>query len=74
MIIEGPTDMVSAARKDIEQNLLCETRFFIEKDYIIFVIEQGGERVHAIEDALNVKIYIQEDGEVAITETRCEEA
>jgi len=72
--IEGPAKAVSAARKDIEQNLSCKTSFFIENDRCGQVIGRDGEIVRALQDALNVKIWIKEDGEVLVTGTRWEEA
>jgi len=75
LIIEGPIEMVSAARKDIEQNLLCKTSFIIENKYLGLVMGQEGESIHAMEDALNVRIWINKEvGEVVVTGTRCEEA
>jgi len=74
--IVGPAEMVSAAKEDIEQNLMCKTSFFIEKDYLYHVRYTGphGEKIHALEDALNVRTKIKQDGEVIITGTRWEEA
>jgi len=72
--IEGPIEMVSAARKDIEQNLSCKTSFLIENKYRGLVFGQEGESIRALQDALNVRFFIKEDGEVVVTGTRCEEA
>jgi len=72
IILEGPAKMVEAAKKDIEQNLSCKTSLFIEKDHINLLI--GSDEISTLEDALNLRIDIQEDGEVSITGTRCEEA
>jgi len=72
--IKGPAQMVSAAKKEIEENLSCKTIFFIEKDYTRMVIGKDGERIIALEAALNVDIKIHKDGEVVITGTRCKEA
>jgi len=66
--------MVSAAKKDIEQNLFKRTSFFIEIEYVHLVIGRDGENTRALEDALNVRTKINEDGEVIIRGTRCEEA
>ncbi len=73
--IKGPAQMVSAAKKHIEDNLNCKTSFFIEKAYIGLVIGREGEKTRAMEDALHVRIRINiEGGEVIITGVRCEEA
>ena len=72
--IEGPAEMVSAAKKDIKDNLSCETSFSIEEDPIILVMGPKGENIRALQDALNVRITINKGGEVVITGTRCEEA
>lgn len=54
-------------RKAIEE-LSCVTSFFIEKDYRVIVIGQGGENIRALEEVHNnVHIEIKEDGEVLIT-------
>ena len=72
--VEGPAERVFAAKKDIEQNLSCKTNFFIKKDCIGLVIGQDGDRSRAMEDALNVKIVVRNNGEVQVTGKRCEEA
>ena len=73
--MEGPAEMISAVRKDIEQNMSCKTRFFVEKDYIGLVVGKEEETKRAMEDALNVRIRIQqEDREVVVAGTICEEA
>jgi len=53
---------------------LSKTTFSIEKDYARLLIEKDGEKILALEDALNVRIIIKEDGEVVVTGKRCEEA
>ena len=74
--IEGPSaKMVSAAKKDIAQNLFTKTSFFIESSYFYLVIGQEGEQNQMLQDAFNVRIDLNEDdGRVEITGTRCEEA
>jgi len=73
--IEGPAKMVSAAKKDIAQNLFTKTSFFIESSYFYLVIGQEGEQNQILQDAFNVRIDLnEEDGRVEITGTRCEEA
>ena len=66
IILEGPIEMVSAAKKDIEQNQMCKTSFFIEKDYISLVIGREGKAKGDLEDALNVRISIKVDREVVV--------
>ena len=73
LAIVGPAEMVSAVKKDIEQNLISRTSFFIEKEYLHLVIGQDGEKVRALEDALNVRTKIKQDGQVIIKGTRCDE-
>lgn len=75
VIIEGPAKMVLAAKMDIEENLSRKTRFFIEKDQFVLVIGNQGKNIQALEDTLNVEVYINRtNGQVTITGTRCEEA
>jgi len=60
---------------DIEENLSRKTRFFIEKDQFVLVIGNQGKNIQALEDTLNVEVYINRtNGQVTITGTRCEEA
>ena len=50
------------------------TSFFFEKDYTYLLIEQEGKDILALEDAHNVRIDIQCDGKVVITEKENEAA
>jgi len=73
--MEGPAEMITAAKKDIEENLTCKTNFFIEKDCVGLVIGRKGEKIHAMEDKPNVRIKVNKDnGEVVVTGKRREEA
>jgi len=75
IILEGPPKMILAAKKDIEENMSYKTNFSIEKDHTRLLIGPDGEKVQALEDELNVRIEIKkENGEVAVTGKRCEEA
>lgn len=67
--------MVYATKKDIEDNLSCRTRFFIEKEYINLLIGLRGENIQDLNEALKVHIDInRKTGEVVVTGARCEEA
>ena len=77
--INGRTEMVFAARKEIEETILRQTSFFIGKDYIhLLVIGREGKNIQALEDAFSVRINIHREQElkeeIVITGTRCEEA
>jgi len=45
--IEGPAQSVSAAKKDIEQNLSCKIIFFVEKNCASRVIGREGKNIYA---------------------------
>jgi len=44
IILEGTAKMISAAKKYIEENLLCRTSFFIEKHYVGLVVGRKGTK------------------------------
>jgi len=73
VILEGPAKMISAVKKDIEENLSCKLIFSIE-NHQIFVVGRGGENIIALENELNVKITIMNSGEILVIGKRCEEA
>jgi len=74
IILEGPAKMVSAVKKDIEENLSCNTSSPIEKDHTWLLIGPDGEKLQALQDEHNVRIEIRKEGKVEVTGTRCEEA
>jgi len=65
--LEGLAEDVFAAKRDIEECIPLTTRFFIEKEYIATTIGRNGEKIQALEKYLNVKIRINQDGEVVVT-------
>ena len=66
IVIEGPADMVSAAKKDIEESISFGTSFFIEKEFIRLIIGPKGERIESLRKEKNVKIDISAEGEVKL--------
>jgi len=77
IVIKGPADMVAATKRAIEEILLSETiSFLIDKDYVSLVIGLKGERIASLRKMHNVKIIINNEGEVNIVgnKSRCEAA
>ena len=62
--IEGPVEMVSVAKKDIEDSLPRTINFVIEKKHIGLVIGTKGETITDLRRTNQVKINVGEEGNV----------
>ena len=72
IIIQGPAEMVFAAKKDIGDGLPSTTRFFIQKEYTDLIIGPYGREVQALSEEHDyAQITIERgDGEVVIKGTK----
>jgi len=68
---EGPAEMVSAAKKDIEDSLPRTINFVIEKKYIGLLIGTKGETITGLRRTNQVKINVGEEGNVSILGNKC---
>jgi len=77
IILQGSVEMISAAKKDIEENLSNVTTFYIQKEYRWLVLGQEAKTVIALENFHQVDINICDDGKVQIcgnSKKKCEAA
>ena len=67
IVIRGPVDKVSAAKKDIEESISFETSFFIEKEFARLVLGPKGERAELLKRMSEVRVItINKKGHVKI--------
>ena len=66
VVIKGPADMVSAAKRDIEESVSFETNFFIGKEFVRLIIGPKGERIESLRKEKNVKINNSAQGEIKL--------
>jgi len=68
VIIEGPIDMVPAAKKDIKEGTPCTKSFYVERDYIRRIIGRREEDIRSLEKAHGVTIsFSRKDGKIIVT-------